>query len=144
MKEILKYSRCFVCGDQNPHGLKARFFEDDGGAVTELVADAAFEGYHGLYHGGVLASLLDEVMIKAVLARGVFAVTAEMTIRYKKPVPTGTRLKLVGKITATRGRVYTTSGEAIGRDGTLFATSAGTYLEAREDLKNRLVTSVEP
>ena len=144
MKEIVRYSRCFVCGDQNTSGLQAKFFEDGGQAITELVAAPGFEGYHGIFHGGVLASLLDEVMIKAILSRGVFAVTAEITVRFRHPVSIGEKLRITGKIVSQRGRIYTTEGAAVGSDGTVFATAAGTYLEAREDLKSRLVRSLDP
>jgi uncharacterized protein (TIGR00369 family) len=144
MKEIVRYRRCFVCGDENQHGLKAKFFEHEGGAITEVLAEPGFEGYHGLYHGGVLASLLDEVMIKAVLARGVFAVTAEMTIRYKKPVPIGARIRLTGKIVGRRGRVFDTEGEATGADGVVFATASGRYLEAGTELKSQLTQALDP
>jgi len=143
MKEIMKYSGCFVCGDQNRAGLKAKFYEQDGVVVTDLVADQAFEGYRGIYHGGVLATLLDEVMIKAILARGVFAVTAEITVRFRNPVPIGGKLRLTGRVLQSRGRLYTTEGEAIGVDGTVFATASGTYLEARDELKSKLVQSLD-
>lgn len=138
----MKYSGCFVCGDQNKSGLKARFYEQDGEVVTDLVADQAFEGYRGIYHGGVLATLLDEVMIKAILARGVFAVTAEITVRFRNPVPIGRRLRLIGRILHSRGRLYTTEGTALGVDGTVYATASGAYLEARDDLKSQLVQSI--
>ncbi|MEW5795614.1 MAG: PaaI family thioesterase [Candidatus Zixiibacteriota bacterium] len=142
MKEIIRYGGCFVCGDQNKFGLQAKFFDNNGEAVTDVVASPAFEGYYGIYHGGVLASLLDEVMIKAILARGVFAVTAEMTVRFRRPVSIGEKLKITGRIVSRKGRVYATEGTAAGSDGTVFATAIGTYLEAREDLKSRLVRSL--
>ena len=75
MKEVAKYPHCFVCGDQNVHGLKAKFFFDGEKAFTEVTADGSFEGYRGIYHGGIIATLLDEVMIKAILAQPVTAVT---------------------------------------------------------------------
>ena len=68
MEEIAKYSHCFVCGPENQIGLKARFFFDGHKAHTTVTADERFVGYHGIYHGGLLATLLDEVMIKAILA----------------------------------------------------------------------------
>lgn len=105
-------------------GLKARFYEQDGEVVTDLVADQAFEGYRGIYHGGVLATLLDEVMIKAILARGVFAVTAELTVRFRNPVLIVGRLRLTGRILHSRGRLYTTEGTALGVDGTVYATAS--------------------
>jgi uncharacterized protein (TIGR00369 family) len=143
MKEILRYPKCFVCGEQNPSGLKAKFFEQDGAAVTEVVADSSFEGYKGIYHGGIISALLDEVMIKAILAQGIYAVTAEMTIRFRRPVAVGETLKFRGKIVSRRSRLFSTEGEVIGGDGTLCASATGKYVEAREDLRTRLVQSTE-
>jgi uncharacterized protein (TIGR00369 family) len=144
MKEIVRYRHCFVCGDQNQTGLRAKFFDTQGQAVTELVADSAFEGYRGIYHGGVLTALLDEVMIKAILSRGIYAVTAELTVRFRHPVSVGERIRLAGRVVRSRGRVFATEGEAVGGDGTVFATAKGSYVEARDALKSRLVQSVEP
>lgn len=143
MKEVLAYPGCFVCGKQNAHGLQAKFYYDGDKAVTEVVATKAFEGYKGICHGGIVASLLDEVMIKAILARNVYSVTAEMTVRFKRPVHTGEKIHLVGRVTGTRGRHFTTEGEAMGEDGLLFATATGTYLEARPTLKDELTRSEE-
>jgi uncharacterized protein (TIGR00369 family) len=143
MKEIISYPGCFVCGSRNPHGLQAKFHFDGEQAVCEVVTTMAFEGYKGIYHGGVVASLLDEVMVKAILAHDVVAVTAEMTVRYIKPVRVGERIRFVGKITSHKGRHYTTVGEAVGEDGTKYATASGTYLEARPDMKQELKTSLE-
>lgn len=144
MKEIVRYSHCFVCGDQNEHGLRAKFYDVDGEAVTELLTDEMFAGYRGLYHGGITSTLLDEVMIKAILARGIMVVTAELTVRFKRPIKTGEKLRLVGRVAKSRGRVYRTEGEAIGSDGTVYATAKGTYVEAGEELKTTLAESVDP
>ncbi len=143
MKEVLAYPGCFVCGGQNAHGLKARFLYDGERAVTEVTATAAFEGYKGIFHGGVVASLLDEVMIKAILARDRYAVTAEMTVRYRLPIRTGDKVRFVGKVISNKGRLFTTEGEAVGEDGTLYASASGTYLEAKLTLKETLLQSLE-
>ncbi len=143
MEEIVKYSRCFVCGDCNEHGLQARFFFDGEKAVSEIVARDTFEGYRGIYHGGVISAMLDEVMIKAILAKGIYAVTAEMTVRFHRPVPTGKHLRFVGRQTAARGRIYLTEGEATGPEGEVYATAKGKYIEARPELKAKLKESVE-
>jgi uncharacterized protein (TIGR00369 family) len=143
MKEIAKYSHCFVCGDKNDHGLQARFFFDGRKAVTELTAGQAFEGYRGIYHGGILATLLDEVMIKSILAGGVYAVTAELSVRYLAPVSVGDELVCTGWITRRKGRVYLTEGEAKGGDGTIYATATAKYIEAKAALKDSLEASVD-
>ena len=76
MKEVLKYSHCFVCGEKNDSGLKARFYYDGKQAASEVYAREQFEGYRGIYHGGIVSTLLDEVMIEAILALDRYAVTA--------------------------------------------------------------------
>lgn len=144
MREIVKYRRCFVCGDENEHGLKARFFYDGEQAVSELRALESFEGYRGIYHGGVISAMLDEVMIKAILARDIFAVTAELTVRYHRPIETGTQLRFVGRVSEQKGRAYYTVGEVVSEDGVRFASATGKYLEAKPALQELLKNSLEP
>lgn len=139
MKEIVKYSHCFVCGDKHEHGLNAKFYFDGKKAVTEIVATKEFEGYRGIYHGGIISSLLDEVMIKAILAQGKFVVTAELTVRFVAPVLVGEKVFFEGQIERSRGRVYHTSGEARGDDGKLYATATAKYLEAGPELTEILM-----
>ncbi len=143
MEEILRYKNCFVCGDQNAHGLKARFYYDGSAAYTHLTATEDFEGYRGIFHGGIIAALLDEVMIKAILATGVYAVTAEMTVRYKLPIHTGDNLTFRGKVTSHKGRIYTTEGEVTNQSGLVLAESTGKYIEAKPDLKQELQKSLD-
>lgn len=141
MEEVLRYKNCFVCGDQNPHGLQAKFFYDGRTAQTNLVATEAFEGYKGIYHGGIIAALLDEVMIKAILATGVYSVTAEMTIRYKRPVRTGDALTFRGVIAYKKGKVYLTEGEVVDQNGVAYAEASGKYIEAGLELRQELQKS---
>jgi len=141
MKEVLRYSNCFVCGDQNRHGLKAKFYYDGEKAVTEITAHEDFEGYRGIYHGGVISSLLDEVMIKAILAQEKYVVTVELTVRYFLPVRVGDKVLFSGRVTRQKGRVIFTEGEATGPDGQIFASATGKYVEAGDELRSELVKS---
>lgn len=144
MKEVVKYHKCFVCGDQNVAGLKARFFFDGHAATTEIVADESFEGYRGIYHGGIIATLLDEVMIKALLARGIYAVTAELTVKFKRPVRTGDRVLFSGReVSSTRDRIFVTEGQAVGNDGILYAQATGKYVAAGPELRKELEQSID-
>jgi acyl-coenzyme A thioesterase PaaI-like protein len=129
MEEIIKYSGCFVCGDEHPEGLRIRFFRDGENAVADCIAEPKYQGYKGIYHGGLVATLLDEIMAKAVLAIQRYAMTAEMTCRFKKAVPVGEKLRLTGRITGRRGRLFETAAEITGADGTVYATATGKYLE---------------
>ena len=143
MKEVLKYPGCFVCGDLNQSGLKARFFYDGDRAICEVKADVRFEGYRGIYHGGIIATLLDEVMIKAILAVDSYAVTAEMTVRYRAPVRIGDQLRFVGTVVRRKGRVFLTEGEATVGPDQVVATATGKYIEARPEMREVLLQSIE-
>ena len=138
VEEIIKYSGCFVCGDENPHGLRIPFFYEDGQAVAEYTADTKFQGYRGIFHGGLVATLLDEIMAKAVLAQKRYCMTVEMNIRFKKAIPVGTALRLTARVTADRGRLLETAGELTGPDGTIHASATGKYMEAASKVENIL------
>ena len=143
MKEIVAYKKCFVCGRDNESGLKAVFYFDGEKALSEITAGEAFEGYRGIYHGGIISTMLDEVMLKAILAIDRIAVTAELTIKYHKPVRTGDRLMFSGQITQSRGKLLLTEGFVAGDDGSLFASATGKYIEVKEHLRDELLTSLE-
>jgi acyl-coenzyme A thioesterase PaaI-like protein len=66
-----------------------------------------------------------------------------MTVRYHRPIPTGARLRFVGKVTGQRGRIYHTEGEVCSDDGTKFASASGKYIEARPELKSKLKESLD-
>lgn len=143
MTEIIKYSGCFVCGDKNPDGLRIRFFSDGDDAVAEYTTEPKFQGFKGVYHGGLVSTLLDEIMAKAVLARRRYAMTVEMSVRFKKAVMVGQKLRLAGRITRERGRVFETEGEIVGDDGEIYATATGKYLEATSSMRATLLESLE-
>jgi len=143
MKEVAKYSGCFVCGQQNDIGLKARFYFDNDRAVTEYTADRRFEGYHDIFHGGITATLLDEVMIKALLAKDIYALTVELTVRFHRAVFIGEKLSLVGYLEKQKGRLYITSGEVTNGDGEKVATASGKYVEVKADMKGKLLESLD-
>ena len=139
MQEIIRYPNCFVCGERNSHGLKARFYWDGKEAITEVTASEAFEGYRGIFHGGVISSLIDEVMIKAILAQGKFVDELE----FLEPARVGDKLTFVGKVKQQRGRVWVTEGECRTSDGRVLATGSGKYVEAKEELRAELTRSLE-
>ncbi len=142
LREVGKYSGCFVCGDKNQAGLQVKFYADETGAVGDYVADERFQGYNGILHGGITAALLDEIMIKAVCALDVVVVTAEMTTRFKRPIRTGQKVTFRAKITNQRGRIYETEGEGRLPDGTLVASATGKYLLVDKEFESELGQSL--
>ncbi|WP_353684906.1 PaaI family thioesterase [Thermodesulfovibrio sp. 3907-1M] len=77
---------CFVCGKQNPKGLKAVFSQGNGKSYTEIILEPEYQGYSGIIHGGIIAALLDEACVYAANSLGFNTVTAELKIRFKNPV----------------------------------------------------------
>ena len=141
-KEIARYAGCFVCGDKNEIGLQARFFWDGDKAVCDIAATELYAGYKNIFHGGILSALLDEIMIKALLAQDLFVVTAEMTVRYRLPVYSGDRLHLEGRQTGGKGAVFFTEGTAVNQDGVVVATATGKYVRPKQELGEKLRQSL--
>ena len=105
-------NRCYGCGPHNPQGLRLSFFETDEGVEIDYTAPDHVEGAPGIVHGGVQATLLDEAFCMTVHAKhGRHVVTGELTVRYRRPVPTGTPLLVRGRIVeAHRGRFVVEGG----------------------------------
>lgn len=123
---------CFCCGQDNPGGLKAQFYDlDEGKTVAVFQPGEIFQSYPQRLHGGVAASILDEALGRAILPLepDCWAVTAELTIRYKKPVPLDVPLKVVAQVTENSRRLFRSSGELILPDGQVAVTASGTYMK---------------
>ena len=91
---------CFICGANNPIGLKTRPSRDEaaGRAWLSVVIPATFQGWEGVAHGGIIAALLDEVSAYAVMGVSKQVVTAELTVRYLKPVPIGAEITVSAQL----------------------------------------------
>jgi uncharacterized protein (TIGR00369 family) len=83
------HERCVVCAPSHPLGLRIEYHVGAGGIVhAEFMCTDVFQGYPGQLHGGVITSLLDGAMTNCLFAHGIEAVTAELTIRFLRPVLT--------------------------------------------------------
>jgi acyl-coenzyme A thioesterase PaaI-like protein len=132
MIEALRtYSECFVCGERNAAGLQAQFHLGD--EPTEIGAtfrpDGRYQGYPDRVHGGVLASVLDETLGRAIALHGHWTFTARLDVRYRQPVPVGAAVQVVGRQVRDRGRFVEATGEARLEDGTVVAEARGLFLK---------------
>ncbi len=117
---------CFVCGRQNPVGLKMNFYEDhDAGEVwVETTVPDDYQGYPGVVHGGIVSAILDETAGRAVLINGSdedLMATLRLTIRYRRPTPTETPLTVIGWVERRSGMGARVGGEIRLPDGTVTA-----------------------
>ena len=123
---------CFGCGKDNEDGLKGQFYNlEDGSVVAVFQPGNHFQGYPQRLHGGITASILDETLGRAILAAEptCWAVTAELTIRYKQPVPLNVPLKVVARVTENSRKIFRSSGEVLLPDGCIAATASGAYVK---------------
>jgi uncharacterized protein (TIGR00369 family) len=130
MKRKLPNSEsCFVCGSSNTAGLGLHFTLQDGVVEAEWTPQPHHNGYQGIAHGGVVASLLDEAMGWAPsVANKLFCVAVELNVEYRKPVPIGAAMRVRAWATETGRRIWCAEGEVIGPDGAVHARGKGRYM----------------
>lgn len=128
---------CLVCGIDNRFGLKTRFYETENGELIALFKPIAeHQSYPNVTHGGISAAILDEVIGRAIMMTAdssTFGVTIELKVRYKKPVPLGTELKAIGRITRDSGRLFEGTGELYLPSGEVAVEAEGRYMKRRLD-----------
>jgi uncharacterized protein (TIGR00369 family) len=126
--------RCFACGELNEHGLRLELHTDAGGCTTRLTLDPRFQGWEGVVHGGILATILDEVMAWSVIGRGTWGVTARMSIDFRRPVPVGRAIRAEGEVGEANRRIFRTTGRILDEEtGETLAAAEGTYVAAPPD-----------
>lgn len=122
------HGSCFVCGDENPAGMRLAWHERDGGVVSEFSLGIAYQGPPRHVHGGATAAVLDEGMGKAVWLSGMQVVLATMTVDYRKPVTLGTPLRVECVVERVEGRKAYAAGRVVLPDGTVAVEATGLYL----------------
>jgi acyl-coenzyme A thioesterase PaaI-like protein len=100
---------CFLCGLENPVGLHLHIYETEPGVVeTTYVAPEHFQGYPGVLHGGIVGAIIDEISGRALMGSDPmnprFMFTARLEVKYRKNVPIGKLLKIVGKAGKSKSR----------------------------------------
>jgi acyl-coenzyme A thioesterase PaaI-like protein len=130
---------CFACGTLNANGLGLLLHIEPGRSWTELELDRRFEGWDGIAHGGIVCTILDEVMAWALVGEDNWGVTARISVDFSKPVPVGTPLRADGRITRSRRRIVDTEARIVDRStGVELATATGVYVAADAARKRKL------
>jgi uncharacterized protein (TIGR00369 family) len=121
---------CFACGPRNPDGLHLSFeYPEPGRCRAVFTPERRFQGWAGLLHGGIISTLLDEALAHALggpdRGGGEAAVTGELSVRFKKPVPIGIPAVLEGRVVAINGRIIEGESRLLARDGSELAVARG-------------------
>ncbi len=130
---------CFACGAVNAHGLHLDLHVDGERCWTDLAIPNRFQGWDEIAHGGIVATILDEVMAWSLVDHDSWGLTARMTIDFKRPVPLERPVHAEGWVKEVRRRLITTAGRIVDQaTGDVLATADATYVAAPEDRKREL------
>lgn len=132
-----------MCGKENPIGLKVQFDRAEEGVQTTVRPDARFQGFDGVLQGGIIAGLMDDAMWYAIFALGgAITMTAELTVRFKAPVPVEVPLTVRGRVVEQRRQLYACQASIAGPDGKILAEAVGKFLNAPRSLVDELTQSM--
>jgi uncharacterized protein (TIGR00369 family) len=130
---------CFACGTLNVHGLQLELHAGDDRCWVETTLGDRFQGWDEIAHGGIICTILDEVMAWALVDHDLWGVTARMSVDFKRPVRIGHPIRAEGRVVAVRKRLVDAEGVLLdGVDGTVLARSQAMYVGAPEARKREL------
>ncbi|AEG16768.1 phenylacetic acid degradation-related protein [Desulfofundulus kuznetsovii DSM 6115] len=136
MKIMYSVSRsdgmCFACSPKNPIGLHLEFSLEGDVCRATFTAGEEHQGWDGLLHGGLIATLLDEAMAQWLWRRGVAAMTAEMLTRFSRPVPVGVPVTVEAWKVGGKGRLWELSARIILPGGRVAARATAKFLTIKE------------
>src|SRR5829696_7262864 len=120
---------CFACGELNEHGLHLDLHTDPEGCWTETTLAHEFQGWDAVAHGGIICTILDEVMAWSVIGRGTWGVTARLNEAFRKPILTGRPIRAEGRALEMHRRACRTGGRVMDpTTGEVLATAEGTFI----------------
>jgi uncharacterized protein (TIGR00369 family) len=123
-------NRCFGCGEASPIGLRLKFLRTPDNAIVSFpVVSDVFGSLPDRLHGGVIATILDEVMSKAVLAQKPLSVTRTMEVEYLHPVPSGVKIRAEGWLVRSERRKHWTESRILNEEGAVLARGTALFIE---------------
>jgi uncharacterized protein (TIGR00369 family) len=127
--QVVDDHRCFACGMQNPEGLRIEWTIEGMTTSAEFIAEQKYQGWQGIVHGGIIATLLDEAMTRlaSIVCGG--ALTAEMTVRYVAPAAIGEKLLIRGEIVKEGRKLVEAKAVVTDAAGKVIAHSTGKALK---------------
>jgi uncharacterized protein (TIGR00369 family) len=142
MRKQANSEDCFVCGIENAKGLKLTFHEyPDGSVRSKLRITSTYQGWPGIAHGGIIATLLDEVTARVYMNDSTgdkLMLTGKLEIRYRRPVMIDTPVEIIGFPVEENGRIATARGELRDSQGNLLAEAITTMVQASDSVMKKM------
>jgi acyl-coenzyme A thioesterase PaaI-like protein len=126
---------CFACGTANPIGLNLQFYRSNESVCTDITLGKYHEGWQNMAHGGIISTLLDEVMSWTIIySKRIFFVTRRMEIKYIRPVLIGVPLTVRGHLTGEKKSPFIGAiAEVSDKEGQLLAKATGEFVEIAQE-----------
>jgi uncharacterized protein (TIGR00369 family) len=133
--ELIDDNYCFVCGKKNPIGLKLDFSFDGKTIKTDFIPQKEHQGYFNIVHGGIISTLLDELMVKLAIEMGMPSVTARMDIRLRKALNVGEKITVQAEILRDTKKILEVYAKAVTEDNVIVADATGKLMKVSSEIK---------
>jgi acyl-coenzyme A thioesterase PaaI-like protein len=121
------HQNCFACGSNDGMGLRLKFYRyEDWAVFGSFYADPKYEGYSGIIHGGIIATLLDSAMTHCLFVKDIPALTGRLSIKYSTPIQTGAVVRLEARVVDQFHELFVLEGKAL-VDGKRVASAKAKY-----------------
>jgi len=97
---------CFACGANNPIGLRLRFQVEGDRCYTSFIPQMVHQSFNGVFHGGLICTILDEVMGQHLVLLGYRAFTGRLSVRFRKPIGIGQPIRFISRLIKRRQRLF--------------------------------------
>jgi len=125
--ELKDDNYCFACGKENPIGLKMEFEYGKDTAEVKYIPRREHQGWGDIVHGGILFTLMDELMARMIINSGIYVVTSRMEIKFLRPARVGEEIKVIAKLDRSDERFFYASSKITGKKEKILAVSKGVY-----------------
>jgi len=130
--EQIRNDMCFVCGEKNARGLHLKFRDEEWASAAEFTPGPEYQGYPGILHGGLLSTVLDEIMARPLNVKGLNAFTAKLEVRFRSAARIGEKLSVRGEKVGERGRLYEMKALITRENGETVAEATGTFMAKKK------------
>jgi acyl-coenzyme A thioesterase PaaI-like protein len=127
MIDLIDDDYCFGCGRQNPVGLRLDFSLEGEEYTCSFTAGREHQGYRGIVHGGIISTLMDEVMGRFLILKGLSVVTVKLEVSFRKPVPVGEPLTITAKEAGRQGKFVKAVALITSGEGITLSSGEGTF-----------------
>ncbi len=143
LNDTTDYQLCFACGQRNPYGLHMIFQQDGDSIMCDFMPQVEHQGFPGIIHGGIVASVLDEALNRTSMLGNppAWTMTGRLEVRYRRNVPYGPLLRVRAKLKSQRGRLLTATGilTLAEDEAMVLAEAQGTFMALTQDMQDAIM-----